>query len=215
MHDATSGRSVEHRNSQDLEKLLLRFDSDLTLAGEKYEATRRRLIKFFEWNHCSRPEDLADIVFDRVEAKLDSQLIREVEKFCFAVARLVRLEAYRNMRHESAIEDLPGGGDALPDFRAESEGIIEKVDQQKRIICLKRCLDRLAIDDRRLIIRYYSVQGKGKTMRQKLAEGAGFKLSTLRVRISRLRVHLEDCVKRCLADSSFKASEGVRKELTS
>ena len=40
------------------------------LAGEKYEAVRRMLTRYFEWRHCVPPEDCADETIDRVARRL-------------------------------------------------------------------------------------------------------------------------------------------------
>jgi len=175
------------------------LDPDPTHAGERYEAIRRRLTKFFEWNLCTRSEDLADEVFDRVAAKLDSEEIRELDKYCFGVARFVCREAYKKMHQETKIQDLPGEENALPDVRGQSAEIVDRLYQERRLACLRQCLAMLTPGDRELVIQYYSAEEeKQKTFRQKLAEKTGLKLGTLRVRINRLREELEGCVKRCL-----------------
>lgn len=70
-------------------------------------------------NQCTGSEDLADEVLDRVAAKSDSEEIREVDKFSFAVARFVCLEAHKKMHRETYSEYLPGGENALPDAEPE------------------------------------------------------------------------------------------------
>jgi DNA-directed RNA polymerase specialized sigma24 family protein len=199
MHDATSDGSDQGRNPEDLTRLLLRLDPDAGRAWEKYEGIRRRLAKFFEWNQCAGPEDLADEVLDRVAAKSDSVDIREVDKYSFGVARFVCLEAHKKMRRETHSEDLPGGENALPDAHDQPAEIVDKLYQESRLLCLRRCLARLMPGDRELVIQYYSAEEeKQKTFRRELAEKAGLRLGTLRVRTNRLREQLEECVKSCL-----------------
>jgi len=199
MHSSMSPQRDKGRNPEDLKRLLLRFDADPERAWERYSDLRRRLAKYFEWNHCTAPEDLADEVFDRVAAKLDSEEIRDVDKYLFGVAGLVRLEAYKKTRPVTPIEDLPGGENALPQFQDQSAEIVDGLDQERRLACLRQCLATLTPSDRELVIQYYSAEEeKQKTFRQKLAEKAGLKLGTLRVRINRLRERLEECVRRRL-----------------
>ena len=184
---------------EDLTRLLLRLDPDTTRAGEKYEAIRCRLAKFFEWNQCTGAEDLADEVLDRVAAKSDSEEIREVDKYCFGVARFVCLETHRKMHREIYSEDLPGGESALPDAHDQSVEIVDRLYQEKRLACLRQCLARLMPGDRELVIQHYSAgEEKQKTFRRKLAKKAGLTPGNLRVRACRLRQQLEECVKRCL-----------------
>jgi len=199
MHDATSGGSGQGRDPEDMRKLLLRLDPDLVRAWEKYWDIWRRLAKYFEWNHCMAPEDLADEVLDRVAAKPDSEEIREVDKYLFGVASFVCLEAHKKMHRETHVEDLPGGENALPDSHDRSAESVDKLYQEKRLDCLMQCLAKLMPGDRELVIQYYSAEEeKQKTFRRKLAEKTGLTLDALRVRTSRLRAHLEPCVKRCL-----------------
>jgi DNA-directed RNA polymerase specialized sigma24 family protein len=176
-----------------------RFDPDFTRAWEKYENVRRRLVKFFEWNQCSGPEDLADDVLDRVAAKPESEDIRDVAHYALGVARYVCMEAHKKMRREAHIEEFEGGEDSLPNTYNQSTDIVERLDHENRLICLKGCLDKLMTGDRELVLQYYSAEEeKQKVHRQKLAEKTGVTLGALRVRTNRLREKLEQCVKDCL-----------------
>ena len=62
----------------DLTRLLMRLDSDPAKAWEQYRSLRCRLVKFFEWNQCTFPEELADEVLDRVARKPAEEEIRDV-----------------------------------------------------------------------------------------------------------------------------------------
>jgi len=199
MQDPASGVGNQGRSLEDLTKLLSRLDPDITRAWEKYEDIRRRLAKFFEWNHCSGADDLADEVLDRVAAKSDSEEIRECDSYSFGVARFVCLEAHKKMHRETRSEDLPGGENALPDAHDQSAEIIGRLYEERRLACLRQCLAKLLPGDKELIIQYYSAEEeKQKTLRRKLAETLGLKLGTLRVRTNRLREQLERCVKPCV-----------------
>lgn len=199
MRDSTSGGSKVVRNPMDLRVFLLRLDPDDIGAWEKYLHIRRRLAKYFEWNICTGPEDLADEVLDRVAAKLNTEEIRDVEKYCFGVARFVCLEAHKKMQRETYSEDLIGGQNALPDGHDQAQEIVGRLYQDRRLACLRRCLAGLLPGDRDLVVQYYNAEEeKAKAVRKKLAESAGLKVGTLRVRTNRLREHLEGCVKRCL-----------------
>src|SRR6516164_2606740 len=77
-------------------KLLACFDLDRDRAGEKYEDLRRTLIRFFEWRGAPLPEEHADESFNRVARKRAEGLeIRNVRGYCYEVARLVCLEAFK------------------------------------------------------------------------------------------------------------------------
>jgi DNA-directed RNA polymerase specialized sigma24 family protein len=199
MHDAAPGQTSKGPNSQDLSRLLLRLDGDELRAWKRYEAIRLRLARYFEWNHCASSEDLADQVLDRVAAKLDTEEIREVDKYCFGVARFVCLETRRKMRRETHSEDLPGGADSLPDAHNQPAEIVARIDDERRLDCLKQSLARLVPRDRELVIQYYSAEGENNAdFRRRIAESLGIMIGGLRVRTNRLREQLEELVSRCL-----------------
>jgi RNA polymerase sigma factor (sigma-70 family) len=198
MSDATPPVSDQGRIAGDLKRLLWRLDPDPTRAWEKYEGIRRRLAKYFEWNQCTGSEDLADEVLDRVAAKSDNQEIRELDKYFFGVARFVCLEAHKKMRRETCSEELRGGENAWPDIHDRSAEIVDKLYQDRRLACLRKCLGNLPPGDRHLVIQYYSAEENPKALRRELAERHGLKIGTLRVRMNRLREQLEQWVKRCL-----------------
>jgi RNA polymerase sigma factor (sigma-70 family) len=191
--------SSTDRDSSAHKRLLLRLDPDVKLAWEKYASIRSRLAKFFEWNHCPGAEDLADDVLDRVAAKPESEDIRDVAHYALGVARFVCLEAHKRTQREANIEARAGGLDSLPDRHDQPTEIVEKLDLENRIICLRACLAKLMAGDRELVLQYYSAEEeKQKVHRQKLAEKTGVTLGALRVRTNRLREKLEQCVNDCL-----------------
>jgi DNA-directed RNA polymerase specialized sigma24 family protein len=183
----------------DLSRLLLRLDSDAATAWEKYRGLRCRLMKFFEWNQCAFPEELADEVLDRVARKPQEEEIRDVTEFVIGVARNLRLEAYKKSQRETHIEDRPGGQESLADPRDHEQEIVADLDHQNSLACLRECLGNLRSADRTLALDYYSAQDeKQKVHRHKLASAAGITMIALRVRANRLREKLEQCVSTCL-----------------
>jgi DNA-directed RNA polymerase specialized sigma24 family protein len=197
-------------NRTDLNRLLVRLDPDPANAWEKYRSLRCRLIKFFEWNQCSFPEELADEALDRVARKPLGEPIRDVTEFVIGVARNLRLEAYKKSQRESHIEDWPGGQESLADPRDREQEIVTDLDHQSRIACLRECLENLRSGDRELALSYYSAQDeKQKVHRQKLADAAGITMIALRVRANRLRDKLEQCVRNCLESHRMLAKGTV------
>jgi DNA-directed RNA polymerase specialized sigma24 family protein len=183
----------EHK--ADLNRLLLRLDSDPAIAWEKYRGLHSRLTKFFEWNQCAFPEELAEDVLDRVARKLENEEIRDVAEFVIGIARYVRLEAYKKNQRQSHIEELPGGGESLPDDHDREDEIVSALDHQNQIDALRECLDSLKPADRALALDYYSAEEeKQKVHRQRLATTTGLTMIALRVRANRLRDKLEKCV---------------------
>ena len=192
----------------DLNRLLVRLDSEPANAWEKYRSLHRRLVKFFECNQCSFPEDLADEVLDRVARKPEEEEIREVTEFVIGVARNVRLESFKKGQRESYIEERSGGQESLPDPRDHEREIVAELDQRSRLACLRECLVNLKPGDRELALEYYGAQDeKQKVHRQKLASAIGVTMIALRVRANRLREKLEQCVSNCLEGRRLLAKE--------
>ena len=183
----------------DLNRLLIRLDSDTTLAWEKYRGIRSRLVKFFEWNQCSFPEELADEVLDRIARKPLEEEIRDISEFVIGVARYLRLEAHKKEQRESHLEDRLGGEDSVADPRDHESELLRKIDHQSSLGCLRDCLAGLNSADSRLALDYYSAEEeKQKVHRQKLASAAGINMVALRVRANRVRGKLELCVSNCV-----------------
>lgn len=208
----TTPEVSEHDDRRtDLNRLLIRLDSDTARAWEKYRSIRSRLVKFFEWNQCSFPEELADEVLDRVARKPAEEEIRDISEFVIGVARYLRLEAHKKEQRESHLEDRPGGQDSLADPRDHESELVGKIDQQSNLACLRDCLAGLNSTDSRLALDYYSAEEeKQKVHRQKLASAVGITMVALRVRANRVREKLERCVGNCVDSRRHMRSQENR-----
>lgn len=177
----------------EFEDLLARLGPDRERAGEKYEAVRQKLIKFFEWSACAAAEECADETLDRVARKLSGQAIDDVVGFIWGVARNVRREIHKKSVRTVPLDGLAGnrlhGRDAL---RAE-RGPQQEMEEQERMQRLQKCLDRMPELQRALFLEYYDVEA-GHEGRRRLADSLKISIATLRVRMNRLREKLERCV---------------------
>jgi hypothetical protein len=192
----------------DLNRLLIRLDSQPEKAWEEYRSLHRRLVRFFEWNNSACPEDSADEALDRVARKPPGEEIRDVSQFVIGVARYLLLEARKKNQRQSSMEDLPGGQESLPDPRNHEQEIVAKLDHEKHVACLRECLGSLKTADQVLALSYYSAEEeKQKVHRQKLAQAAGITMIALRVRANRLREKLEQCVSRCLKSRQARSGD--------
>ena len=163
------------------------LDPNREQAGQKYEAIRTRLVKFFEWRACQFADALADETLDRVVRKVDSgEQINDYFNYSYAVARLVYMENLKQQTKEQAVViDLPVKTD-LPDGDAQ-------------LNCLESCLQNLTENGRKMILHYYRDDKQAKIdYRKKLAETFGISLNALRIKALRIRAKLEDCVFECL-----------------
>lgn len=166
---------------------LAQLDSDRQQAGMKYEALRRKLVKFFQWRGCTFPEDLADDTINRVARNLEvGESIQHLAAYCVATARHVFLESLRTRRQEEALHAVTYPSSTPPDEDPRQE-------------CLERCLRELSPENFQLIVQYY--QGGEQTQieaRRNLATRLGIPPNALRIRAHRIRVRLQGCVENCM-----------------
>jgi DNA-directed RNA polymerase specialized sigma24 family protein len=182
--------------------LLARLDPDRDQAGEKYEDLRRKLVKFFECNGCYPAEDLADETLDRTAKRLDD--VKDVVRFAFGVARKVRLEAYEAApRTQQSADDPTGEGNPAAGVEFSEAAMIKKIDQEKRLTCLGRCMKRLSDEERDQVIEYHTPEEEPPAQRrQRMAKSLGVSSGALRAKMNRLRDKLELCVKACVGARS-------------
>lgn len=156
--------------------------------AQKYETIRARLIRIFMNKGCMDPEDLADTTINRVIGRL-SAITPEYEGdptnyFC-GVARLVYFESRR--RKELTI-----------DREAITPAFDLGLNQAKQ--CLRSCLAQLPQQQQILVLDYHVDEKSEKIKsRQQLASELGLTVNALRIRVHRIRISLEQCVKKCMA----------------
>lgn len=174
------------------DKLLGWLDPDRDRAGSRYEEIRRRLIKFFTCRGCYEAEDLADETISRVMFKVEEiapTYSGNPALYFYGVADKVQLEYFRNRKKsEVALAASP------PPPEPEAE------DERRRYECLDGCMSELPPVNRHFIIEYYKGEKNAKIEnRKRLAEQFAVNLNVLRIRACRIRVLLEDCLRRCLS----------------
>jgi DNA-directed RNA polymerase specialized sigma24 family protein len=193
------GERLPGLTPEGFDALLTQLNPDRDRAGEIYETIRRKLVRLFEWRGCGSPEDLTDETINRVARRLAEGVeLRSNDPYGYfcGVAHLVYKEVLRraSREHRAIVE---GGGWPAPTFDDGDEP------SDRRLDCLRRCLEQLAPDQRDLVLRYHqgkSPQGKNNIAnRQTLAGEAGIPMNALRIRVHRLRRKLESCVHTCLS----------------
>ena len=191
---------TDHALTQErFNELLAWLDSDLEVAGQKYEEIRRSLVKIFAWRKCSDAEGMADAAINIVAQKAP-QLRHTYEgkphSYFYGVARnLVR--EYERKRVLVAFEDANLKDSQIID---DTDDQVEQVDA-----CLKQCLEGLAPTDRELALAYYQKDGQAKVdLRRQLAVELGINTSNLRLKMYRMRGLLARCIKDCLKSTYAK-----------
>jgi RNA polymerase sigma factor (sigma-70 family) len=172
------------------------LDADPARAPTEYERLRRRIARFFASRGCHKADELADQVFDRVVARIETLQDRysgECAHYLYGVARNVHHEYVRREAAEAryASEVRP------PRYPHAPAG--EPRDKEREQPCLERCLAALTDDERRLIVQYYQTDPSTKAADRRLLAGRhGLTADTLRQRTHRLRERLKACLKRCV-----------------
>lgn len=173
------------------ELLLARLDPDRERAGEKYEAVRAKLVKFFGWWGSERPEEHADQTLDRVGRRLhEGERVENINHYVVGVARLVFKEYQKDqVRERAAFERMPRDP-APPEDAAAREA---------RHACYEECLRALPEESRETLLQYYQ-EGRRKNgaRREEMSRQKGIPLGRLRVHAFRIRNRLASCLRACL-----------------
>jgi DNA-directed RNA polymerase specialized sigma24 family protein len=181
------------------ERLLEALDPDRGSAGERYELTRRKLIRFFDCHGAARSEDLADESLDRLARRLtEGESIGNPVGYVLGVARNVLRESWG--RGPAVERQTRAGRDSAVKPGSDADEAGADAEDERRLTCLEGCLERLAPETRRLVLRYYEGKERAKIVaRRDLARELGIGVNALRIRMHRIRQRLESCVTSCLA----------------
>jgi DNA-directed RNA polymerase specialized sigma24 family protein len=178
------------------EKLLAFLDPDRDAAAEKYEDIRRRLVKLLQWRGCSSADDYADRAIDRVARRLVDGApieVRDPYQYFHGVAANILREYWREPARTAASEPPADIAMEVDEARAEDQAELERY-----LARLDICLDELVPAQRRLLLAYH--QGSGQiARRQALARELQIPINALRIRVHRIRMAVESCVRGGLA----------------
>ena len=174
------------------DRLLSALDPDRDAAAVKYEALRKKLLRFFEWHGTVCPEDCADTALNVVARALaEGKEIHELAGYTTDVARLILLEQQRRHLKERSIRKTLG--------LEAGERNEPNENRERGLQALEHCLESLTDRDRQMILAYYNTgEGGIMTNRKNLAERLGLPLNAIRIRAHRIRGRLERCVKRAM-----------------
>lgn len=179
---------------ESLEEILAWLDPDREVAAAMYLQLRHDLAKLFSYKGCADPEGLTDEVFDRVAKKLNE--VRPSYKgdprhYFRAVANNLVKETLKKARIQVSLEGV--------DPPEQKTTATEEETAAEREECLNSCLQKLSPESRKLIVDYYAKEKQAKIdNRNELAQRLGISLETLRVKVYRIRVSLQECIERCL-----------------
>lgn len=140
----------------------------------------------------SDPTDAAEETIERAAVKIAAGAeVPDVEKYCLGIGRNIAKERWRRERREDvAFRQFI---DNLADNSSVELERIERI--------LKPCFDGLEGDDRELLLSYCRIPEdmSRAEQRRRLAEQRQTTVIALRIRVSRLRGKLADCMEGRLA----------------
>jgi DNA-directed RNA polymerase specialized sigma24 family protein len=192
--NAADESPVRGLTRETFEALLARLDPDRERAGELYETVRKKLVRLFEWRGCGHPEELADETINRVARRLAEGAevwSKGPYGYFFGVAHHVYSEVLRREAREQKARDDGWSPPPPPPQQVEEEAA------NPRLECLTRCLEGLSQEQRRMVLRYHSVEGHIEA-RKELSREMGIPLNALRIRVHRTCRKLESCIEQCL-----------------
>jgi hypothetical protein len=174
-------------DSEMFARFLTLLAPDMEEAGRRYTRLHKKLTGFFRMRGISDPESAAHETIDRAVIKIAAgAIVPDVEKYCFGIARNIVKEIIRIVIREDF---------ALRKF---SQGLSHSsVEQVERIYnLLKPCFEQLADDEQQLLLAYCKdIQGRARAEhRRQLADSRKISVLALRIRVTRLRNNLSDCV---------------------
>jgi hypothetical protein len=196
MTDPTPEISKPPRNVSP--EALARFLECLSLdpdeAGRLYTRLHQKLVNFFNLRGISDPLSAADETIDRAAVKIAAGApVPDVTKYCLGFARNIALERMRLTQRE--VSAFRGFVENFADSSAEQ---VERIH-----LVLKPCFELLLTEDQKLLAAYCQVsRGSARIEhRRRLAEAMKTTMLALRMRVTRLRKSLTDCVKNSLKET--------------
>lgn len=180
--------------TESFEEILAWLNPDREVAANMYVQLRHDLANIFKWRGCSDPDGLTDEVFDRVEKKVHE--VRPTYKgdprlYFRAVANNVFMESLKRIKTQVSLEDAELAEPVTTESNEEEAAEMEE--------CLQSCLQELSREKRELIAGYYAKEKQAKIdHRSVLAQQLGISKETLRVKVYRIRVSLQECIEGCL-----------------
>jgi RNA polymerase sigma factor (sigma-70 family) len=187
--------------TEELRRLLSRLDPDPERGWELYERLRRKLILFFERNRGWDAVELAEEVLDRLAKKGEAYEIRNAGEFAFGVARNLRKEALRRASTTFLSPDLALVADPRGVAESLETAVLKKIEDERRLDCISKCLGSWDEQERRLFLEYYPLDAEGlEAARRRIATRLEITIGTLRTRMCRLREKLQTCFEACCAN---------------
>ena len=170
------------------DRLLQWLDDGVDSRGERYLEMRRRLVSYFDRRQRRAADDLADETLSRIARTLQEDGVIETTppaRYCYVVARFVLLEDVRRQRRELRFRSEAAVVARAARLVEPDEGPTAR---EKRLEDLERCLEKLPLEQRELVVEYYrDARRQGIDHRRRMAERLGITRNALGIRAFRVR----------------------------
>jgi hypothetical protein len=158
-------------------------------ASRRYLRLHQKLAGYFRLKGMYDSVNDADDALDRAGEKIVKGLdIPDIDKFCMGIARNIVHERLRQKKREESafLKFLYNSQDN------STEALVDRITN-----LMKPCFEKLPQDDRNLLTAYCKVpQGVERAEhRRQLAAAVESTISALRIRVTRLRRGLQNCVR--------------------
>lgn len=162
---------------------------DADEAARRYLCLHQKLAGYFRLRGMLDPVNDADDALDRAAKNiLKGVPIPDIERFCIGIARNIVLERLRQKKREESafLQFLNHSQDN------STEAMVDRITK-----LLKPCFEQLDAEDRDLLTSYCRVPAgvDRAEHRRRLAERLQSTIAALRIRVTRLRRGLGNCVK--------------------
>ena len=158
-------------------------------ANRRYIILHQKLVGYFQLKGMIDPFQDADETLDRAGQKIANGVpVPDINRFCLGIARNIVLERLREKKREES---------AFRRFIDYYHDNTTEIMVDRIMNLMKPCFEQLSADDRDLLNSYCKIpEGSSRAEhRRNLAERLKSSISALRIRITRLRRDLENCVK--------------------
>lgn len=206
--EARRARTSEHGREVDAEQfgaLLDCLDSDRERAWRTYAGVRERLTRFFADKNCLTPLECADDALDRAARRLaDGAQVTTGDPYLYilGIAYNVLREYWKDAERKTVEFDaLAPARHPSHDPVEERRDTEERVERERRLDCLARCMAEQTPEQRAFLATYHTGASGAERIegRRRLAAELGVELNALRIRACRARDRLEKCLRACLA----------------
>ena len=156
---------------------------------------------WLEGRQCDNAPELASLTLETVAARMLEDAPWQPDDllaYCQGVAQNHLLHHHRQLvLRQASFDQVPLHFEAQRAHEAQRD-VMEKDAQEKREKCLRRCWQRLTLNEQCLLEEYYHEDWKTQVrQRRQLAARLQLTEIALRTRAHRLRATLKDCMNRC------------------